>query len=228
MTSAHRHGEWQGHSPPNPSFRHTTALSMALHLSPASVVPVSRRSKRELDVMPTIDYEALVLSTGVVDFAPWLELHKVVVLRAKDHQGLNTGVFAIDFSPFNQTPDVVLALLKGQTVPAEIRVRWIPNGSTFFLSNLNTLKRSWCCLGPDAVAGLDDDENIKGWSLVSDLENCEDLGSDYDILLSLIRRIQRKWDCNMNLYKHNCIHFSNFCMQVAKQDLVCKVQTMDV
>ncbi len=68
-------------------------------------------------------------------FAPWLELHHIVVLR--DPFCEKEGVYTIDFSPLNyDKPETLGLLLLGKTIPGEIRVRWIP-GKHFLIVSRN-------------------------------------------------------------------------------------------
>ena len=64
-----------------------------------------------------------VINSSVLDFAPWLELHHIVLLRDQSFPKL---ACAIDFSPLNQTTlETLKKLVLGQYVPAEIRINWI-------------------------------------------------------------------------------------------------------
>lgn len=67
--------------------------------------------------------ESIVVNSPVLDFAPWLELHHIVLLKDKSNPGI---ICAIDFSPLDQTnPNTIKNLLLGKSVPAEIRVNWL-------------------------------------------------------------------------------------------------------
>ena len=163
-----------------------------------------------------------------------------MVLRANSENALNTGVFAIDFSPFCQSTEMLLSLFAGKSIPAEIRVRWIPNGSQFY-QDLKTLKKTWCCLGPVLNSELldvefDNDavlESMPASNVASSTSLhandivmiADELPDDYALLIKLIERIKRKWDCNMNLYNHNCQHFSEFVLHMVRHDEVCRVDT---
>jgi len=68
-----------------------------------------------------------IVKSAVLNFAPWLELHHVVFLTPNTQ---SKGVFAIDFTPINQEDiKTVMKLIKGQNVPAEIRVKYIQGSS---------------------------------------------------------------------------------------------------
>lgn len=173
--------------------------------------------KQEALTPCVIDYDLNVLNSGVVNFAPWLELHHVVMLSAKSEKA--AGVFAVDFSPYNQTsPQVLLQLLSGKSVPAEVRVRWIPNSNK--LNNLKELKKTWSCLGPAGDLERSELDAI----LNSSSPTLDTLKEDYESVIQLIARIKRKWNCRMNLYSHNCQHFSAFVERLVRKDEVCKVE----
>ena len=163
---------------------------------------------------PCLRYSANVLHSGVFNFAPWLELHHVVMLgsKAKD----STGVLAIDFSPLDQTkPETILALLSGKSVPAEIRVRWVPNENK--LRDLETLKKTWSCMGPASDVQLAEVNTF----LQSSKDN---QAEDYQFCVALIERVKRKWSLRMNLYHHNCQHFSHFVLNLVTKDEVCAIE----
>ena len=128
-----------------------------------------------------------------------------------------SGAFAIDYSPFDQTNlETVLKLLKGHSVPAEIRVRWVPNSSR--LKDLKQLKKTWACMGPAGNLELEElNDNLKA------IVDADEMAEDYKLLLKVIERVQRKWSCSMNLYNHNCQHFSSFVTQLVRSDAVCSV-----
>ena len=39
-----------------------------------------------------------------------------------------------------------------------------------------------------------------------------------------IKRIVKKWDTSMNLYTHNCQHFSGFVQELLKNEEICPIQ----
>jgi len=59
-----------------------------------------------------------VLHTSILNFAPFLKLHHVVVVWDSKE------MYAVDFSPINQPhPLTLLKLILGKNVPAETRIR---------------------------------------------------------------------------------------------------------
>ena len=143
--------------------------------------------------------------------------------------------FAVDFTPLDQgNPKTLLKLLLGQNVPAEIRVKEMPIGSLIVSRDLilhkfrfnrfllvdaadyttsDTIKSLWTCysLGNEHVCNLQ--HGVVDWSAPSQ--------EDLDRSKKFIKRIQRKWDCSMNLYTHNCQHFSWFVQDLFKGEAVC-------
>lgn len=128
-----------------------------------------------------------------------------------------TGAFAIDFSPFDQTnPETIIKLFKNHNVPAEIRVKWVPNTSRY--KDLKELKRTWACMGSAGSLELEQiNDNLK------EITNAAELEEDYKVLLKVIERVQRKWNCSMNLYSNNCQHFSAFVRELVRSDAVCEI-----
>ena len=43
----------------------------------------------------------------------------------------------------------------------------------------------------------------------------------------MIDRIYRKWSCSMNLYTHNCQHFSHFVGDLLTYERVCSVDVQE-
>jgi hypothetical protein len=130
-----------------------------------------------------------ILKTSILNFAPQLKLHHLVLLENK------SDLYSIDFSPINQTSQkILLKLLFAQNVPAEIRLRKIEN-----------------------ISFSEEKEIIDNWSsmIKNNYEESEELsdfvysGIDDESIKSFIDKINY-WDKKMNLYNHNCQHFSKF------------------
>jgi len=63
-----------------------------------------------------------------LQFAPWLELHHIVVLT--DPNCVSKGCYTVDFSPADYSnPKTLGKMILGQDVKGEIRVRWIAGES---------------------------------------------------------------------------------------------------
>ena len=130
-----------------------------------------------------------ILKTSILNFAPQLKLHHLVLLENK------SDLYSIDFSPINQTSQkILLKLLFAHNVPAEIRLRKIEN-----------------------ISFYDDKEIIDNWSsmIKNNYEESEELSDfvynniDDESIKFFIDKI-KFWENQMNLYNHNCQHFSKF------------------
>lgn len=118
-----------------------------------------------------------ILYSSALHFLPILKLHHIVLCS----NYYDNKVYAIDFTPINQTYYSTLSkLLLGQDVPAEIRV--------VYLEDSNFLDK--------------DDDLIKKWE-----RNKEIIYSTYTC---------DSWNNKMNLYSHNCQHFSKWITSLVK------------
>jgi len=118
---------------------------------------------------------------AILGFAPLLRVHDIVVIHDNSDNG---GIMTIDFTPINQSnPDVLLKLLIGKYVPAEVRIRKMR------LWNLT----EWYSLPSIGISDVSDivlRNKIIG--VIDTWNHNNNRGS------------------GMNLYKRNCKHFSNF------------------
>jgi len=132
------------------------------------------------------------MHSSIIGFLPELKLHHVVVLQPFS---MKKDVYAIDFSPIQSgSPIVLLKLLFAFNVPAETRVRFIKNGE---LLMDNDFIDTWYKTNPmDYMESQQLSERITGSIRDKDMKN----------LLDEVK----KWNTNMNLYTHNCQHFSAF------------------
>lgn len=120
---------------------------------------------------------------AILSFAPMLRVHDIVVVPD------NGDVLTIDYTPINQSrPDVLLKLMMGKDVPAEVRIRRM---AAWNLTEWYTLPS----------IGLGDVRDI---SLRNKIARVIDSWNHKDIDKGLLE---------MNLYKRNCKHFSNFVIQ---------------
>ena len=115
---------------------------------------------------------------AILNFVPMLRVHDIVVFH------YNGGVMTIDYTPINQShPDVLMRLLIGKSVPAEVRLRKMAAWNL----------EEWYGLPNIDVSEIDDIDLRNKINTVIDGWNQKDI----------------KW-VGMNLYKRNCKHFSNF------------------
>lgn len=171
-----------------------------------------------------------IVKSGVLNFAPWLELHHVVFLSPNTK---SKGVFAIDFTPINQEDiKTVIKLIQGQNVPAVIRVKYIHGSS--IKDQEDKIKNEWSCMkfflpykdkDPTDTFPVDiskpniyDDPDI-----VSDFSDKEELALMQKTIDRIYHKWNKRWNTHMNFYTHNCIHFSYFVRQMLKEDEVCNV-----
>jgi len=64
-----------------------------------------------------------ILHTSVSRFLPGMKLHRIILRNVGEHM-----MEAVDFSPIDQEKvSIQLSLLLGKNVPAEIRVKQLPN-----------------------------------------------------------------------------------------------------
>jgi len=180
-----------------------------------------------------VDYGKLpvnfhVLTSPALDFAPWLEIHHVVLLGVPG----STKVFAVDYSPLNQRVDgTVGKLIRGKHVPAEIRVRLIDSTSTMDVADI---KRKWTCMGgtgaADVTVSAAECEVNEGSGVVTlaQLAALAEADESLQVVRQIIDRIHRRWSCNMNLYTHNCQHFSHFVRDMLKKEKVCDLEEENV
>lgn len=118
-----------------------------------------------------------ILYSSALHFLPALKLHHIVLFS----NSAGNKVYAIDFTPINQTSFSTLSkLLLGKNVPAEIRMIHL-----------------------DGAHFLDTDENlIDKW-----IKNNEN-----SVFVNTIKI--NDWHNEMNLYTHNCQHFSKWAMSL--------------
>jgi len=124
---------------------------------------------------------------AIVNFFPNLKLHDIIVIYPLKNYNSVNNIITIDFSPsIENNENLILNLLIGNTVPANIRIK-----------SLST----W---------------NLENWYNSPSLSIHEI--PDYKLRQNLLS-IQNKWKKyykkgnRMNLYNHNCKHFSNFVIE---------------
>jgi hypothetical protein len=137
-----------------------------------------------------------VMQTSILKFFPQLKLHHLVLISKVDEMERYSYVYAIDFTPINQShPKTFRRLLLGKNVPAELRIRR--------LQNINI---------------RDDKTILKMWdSNLSDSHSRELSNSVYtsiqDKEIKETIALFLRWEKNkqyMNLYTRNCQHFGNY------------------
>ena len=116
-------------------------LQLSCCIDGMSLKPVTRLTGGSRPVTPdTPIVNFHVLKSSALNGLPWLEIHHIVLLGSPD----STTVFALDYSPFDQTiGDTVQRLLLGRNVPAEIRMRMLDAP----FKDLQAIRQKWQCLG---------------------------------------------------------------------------------
>jgi len=139
-----------------------------------------------------------VIHTSILNFVPQLKLHHVVVIPEAD----NKNIYIADFSPINQSNlSTLTKLIFGYSVPAEIRLRHI-NLSKFNLTfnNIDNHK-----LFIDIWFNTTTPNYILSQKVTDQIfKNIKNKK-----IKNFIAHI-KKWNTSMNLYSHNCQHFSSF------------------
>ena len=141
-----------------------------------------------------------VLHSGILGFLPELKLHHLVVLspisnNKNRNNKKSADTYVIDFSPLDAgSPSTLLKLALAMNVPAETRLRVIRNGSS-----------------------MSDSEFIGAWHAMNPADTDESLELSNKVYRSIRdRRLKTlldsvfTWNNEMNLYTHNCQHFSAF------------------
>jgi hypothetical protein len=109
--------------------------------------------------------------------------HHIVIVSKKDKD-----LYAIDFTPVEQTTiKTKLELLLNRNVPGEVRIRHI-TGIDF----------------------TDDESIIESWKQNKNMDSRRVYTAIRDKELKNVMKMVLEWPDYMNLYTHNCQHFSGF------------------
>jgi len=140
-----------------------------------------------------------IIQSPIISILPKLKLHHIVILSTNS----SNGVYSIDFSPYYQSnKKTLLKLLFGFNVKAEIRIRYLSN---YLLSNNNEFINTWHNMNlKDPYKSIELTNNI-----LENMCNKKKYCRDYELQI-FMKNIINNWTSSMNLYTHNCQHFSNF------------------
>ena len=145
--------------------------------------------------------------------------HIIAVLPNRKDDVLPRGVFALDFTPIDQSnPNTILKLLAGKNVPAEVRVRYI--NSVIPIEINEKIKETWSQIC--TIYNPLQSKEITELTLTDPIEE-----EDMKYGQKMVERISRKWggtNPTMNFYNRNCQHFSKFCADFVKRCEVCELQ----
>lgn len=140
-----------------------------------------------------------ILQTSILHFIPSIKLHHIVLLSDNPRHHLYT----LDFTPINQTHrSTLLKMVLARNVPAEIRIRYIITN----MENTDTIIEKW-----DNMNKVHHDIS---YQLTKSFYN--------NILNKEIKNIINqsfKWEPYMNLYNHNCQHFSHYVKNITYSSL---------
>jgi hypothetical protein len=140
------------------------------------------------------------MQSSIHRFIPFVKLHHTVLLSDKP----NHHVYTLDFTPINQTQtSTLLKLFIGQNVPGEIRLRYIETS----IENTKVILEKW--------------DNInKVNEYVSEKHSETVYNKIYNSEIRNIINNTFEWTPYMNLYNHNCRHFSNFVKKIHASNMV--------
>ena len=143
----------------------------------------------------TYNFQMRIIHSPIFNFLPDMKLHHIIVMENKDAMEHNEkGVYTIDFTPIHQSHlKTQLRLLLSYNVPAEIRIRRL-----------------------DGLLFNDTDKILSKWNSInenneyqSDKLSTAIYNRIYNFELKTFIALVKKWDKLMNMYTHNCQHFSS-------------------
>jgi len=131
-----------------------------------------------------------ILQSSILHFAPSIKLHHIVLLSDKPKQ----HVYMLDFTPINQTrTSTLLKLLFARNVPAEVRLRYVETN----MENNETILEKWSTMiNMDEYASTQLSKSV--YKKIDDKQ-----------IKNIVARAFA-WSPYMNLYNHNCQHFSRY------------------
>jgi hypothetical protein len=142
-----------------------------------------------------------VIKGPILSFLPsQFNAHDIFVfsLDKKKSPFYSPSVYTLDYSPINQPYILTLIkLLIGLRVPAEIRLRKIPN------ITIDEPKKIF-----DELLKMTDSSKIS-YEESLQMSKIVESGIKNEELKEIVKKAY-KWNLKMNLYTHNCQHFSNF------------------
>jgi hypothetical protein len=139
-----------------------------------------------------------VLRTPIHQYFPFLKLHHIVLFS---NPNIERSVYAVDFSPVNQTEITTLhSLFLGKSVPAELRLRHLRNATIY-----------------------DDEKILKNMHFEISHEESKHLSESVyssmrDKRMKQIITKLKIWNkYEMNMYTRNCQHFSAFSLKKSRE-----------
>lgn len=154
---------------------------------------------------PFISNNIKILKTPILNFAPQIKLHHIVIIPES-----NKNIYTIDFSPINQTHSLtLLKLLFAYNVPAEIRIRHIDLSKynltyNYLYNNVNNDNKLIDIWHNNTLENYIDSQIISD-NTFKKIKNKK--------IKNIITNI-KSWNTLMNLYTHNCQHFSKWAIKM--------------
>ena len=150
-----------------------------------------------------------ILKTAILHLFPTIKLHHIILLSDNPSH----HVYTLDFTPINQTNITTLVkLLLGQNVDAEVRLRYIKtdNGCDICSGNSN-----------NEINNKIDTAFVEKWDIINKLNekmSKQVTKNTYNNIdnkeLQDIIKTSFLWNEYMNLYNHNCQHFSKYVYKI--------------
>jgi hypothetical protein len=135
-----------------------------------------------------------IIQSSALHFLPIIKLHHIVLLSDDP----KSYVYTLDFTPINQThPATLLKLLFAQNVTAEVRLRYIESN----IENNKFIIEKW--------SDINKVNEHESYQLSKSVYN-----NIYNIKIRNIISASFLWLPYMNLYNHNCQHFSRFVRKI--------------
>ena len=130
-------------------------------------------------------YNYRVIKTPIFKFTIYVKQHHVVFIQYKDKHPFYRGTYAVDFTPIKQTWKTLIRLALGMSIPSKIRIHFIVENVSFDETD-EILEQKWL--------------------------NSKLLMNPVQLFPPIVKlQEESKWKDPqyMNLYSHNCQHFSH-------------------
>jgi len=141
-------------------------------------------------------YVYRVVKTPIFHFTRSIKQHHIVVIQYdKTKEEYRPGTFAVDFTPTQQNWKTMVRLFLGMNVPAKIRVRFIIDLVSLYHDSDQEIEEKWMqtSINVDPVQLFSPTLTLTKQSIWADPQT-------------------------MNLYTHNCQHFSRDLVDVLQSD----------
>ena len=128
-------------------------------------------------------YKYRIMNTPIFHFTEYIKQHHIILVEPLNKNGL----YAVDFTPLKQNNwKTLFHLFFGINIPAEIRVRYLMNKNIHLYDDDNIIQEQW----------------------TKNSITVNPVNIFYPVELLQINKHKWKDPQYMNLYSHNCQHFS--------------------